>query len=119
MLSSDGERLFLRHQALDKAGRPQPERVTHLHAPDGYLSADTTTRLLWPYAPMFTSPHQGAFYDQRLRRMLFPSGRILVEGEQTIYGYGQSHYSHPRTDPGGRWSRPGVFCSWRGRAVGS
>ena len=104
VLSSDGERLFLRHQVLDKAGKPQPERVTHLHGPDGYLSGDTTSRLLWTYAPMFTSPHQGAFYDLRLSRMIFPSGRILVEGEQTIYGYGQNHYSRPRADPGGEWA---------------
>ena len=104
VLSSDGERLFMRHQVIDKAGKPQPARVTHLHGPDGYLSGDTTTRLLWTYAPMFTSPHQGAFYDRRLSRMLFPSGRILVEGEQTVYGYGQNHYGKPRADPGGQWA---------------
>ena len=85
-LSSDGERIFMRHQVLDLAGKPKPERVTHLHSPDGYLSSDTTNRLLWTYAPMYTSPHQGAFYDLRLSRMLFPSGRILVEDDDTIYG---------------------------------
>ncbi len=104
ILSSDGERIFMRHQILDLAGKAKPGRVTHLHSPDGYLSSDTTSRLVWTYAPMFTSPHQGAFYDLRLSRTLFPSGRILVEDEDTIYGFGQNHYDRLRPDPGGKWA---------------
>jgi len=104
VLSSDGERIFMRHQVLDRHGKPKPERVTHLHSPDGYLSSDTTNRLLWTYAPMYTSPHQGAFYDLRLSRVLFPSGRILVEDDDTIYGFGQNRYDRPVTDPGGQWA---------------
>jgi hypothetical protein len=104
ILSSDGQRIFLRHQAFDLAGNALAERVAHLHGADGFLSGDTTARLLWTYAPLFTSPHQGAFYDQRLSRMLFPSGRILVEGEDAIYGYGQNHYDQPHAEPGGQWA---------------
>lgn len=104
VLSSDGEHLFMRHQVLDKAGKPQTGRITHLHGPDGYLSSDTTSRLIWTYAPLYTSPHQGAFYDVRLSRTLFPSGRILVEGDNTIYGFGQNHYAKMRTDPGGTFA---------------
>lgn len=108
ILSSDGKRIFMRHHVFDAAGNPKSERVTHLHGPDGYLSADTTSRLLWTYAPMYTSPHQGAFYDARLSRMLFPSGRILVEGDDTIYGYGQNHYDRSVAEPGGQW---GLFAA--------
>lgn len=104
VLSSDGERIFMRHQVLDRQGNRKPERVTHLHSPDGYLSSDTTNRWLWTYAPMYTSPHQGAFYDLRLSRTLFPSGRILVEDEGTIYGYGQNRYDRPIAEPGGQWA---------------
>jgi len=104
ILSSDGQRIFMRHHVLDLSGVPQPERIAHLHGPDGYLSADTTSRLLWTYAPMATSPHQGAFYDGRLSRTLFPSGRILVEDDTTIYGFGQNHYNRARPDPGGQWA---------------
>jgi outer membrane protein assembly factor BamB len=104
ILSSDGERLFIRHQILDKAGKPQTGRIVHLHSPDGYLSSDTTSRLIWTYAPLYTSPHQGAFYDVRLSRVLFPSGRILVEDGDTIYGFGQNHYAKMRTDPGGTFA---------------
>ncbi len=104
ILSSDGDRLFMRHQILDKRGRPQTGRISHLHSPDGYLSADTTSRLLWTYAPLYTSPHQGAFYDLRLSRVLFPSGRILVEDDDTIYGFGQNHYTKMRTEPGGTFA---------------
>lgn len=104
ILSSDGQRIFMRHQAFDLAGNAVPERIVHLHGADGFLSWDTTTRLLWTYAPLFTSPHQGAFYDQRLSRMLFPSGRILVEGENAIYGFGQNHYGRANAEPGGQWA---------------
>jgi hypothetical protein len=104
ILSSDGQQLFMRHQILDKAGKPQAGRITHLHGPDGYLSSDTTSRLIWTYAPLYTSPHQGAFYDVRLSRVLFPSGRILVEDDDTIYGFGQNHYAKMRTDPGGTFA---------------
>jgi len=104
ILSSDDERIFMRHQVLDLAGDPKSERVPHLHGPDGYLSSETTTRLVWTYAPMYTTPHQGAFYDVRLSRMLFPSGRILVEDGNTIYGYGENRYSQPVAEPGGQWA---------------
>ena len=104
VLSSDGERLFMRHQVLDLEGNRKPDRVTHLHTPDGYLSSDTTNRWQWTYAPMYTSPHQGAFYDLRLSRTLFPSGRILVEGDDTIYGFGQNRYDRPIAEMGGQWA---------------
>lgn len=104
ILSTDGQRIFMRHQVLDMAGKPKAERVAHLHGPDGYLSSDTTSRFVWTYAPLYTSPHQGAFYDLRLSRVLFPSGRILVEDDDTIYGFGQNHYQKPIADPGGQWA---------------
>ncbi len=104
ILSSDGERIFMRHQVFDLAGHPKPERVTHLHGPDGFLSGETTNRLPWVYAPLFTSPHQGAFYDLRLSRVLFPAGRLLVEDSDTIFGYGQNRYGHLTPDPGGQWA---------------
>jgi hypothetical protein len=104
ILSSDGQRLFMRHQILDRAGKSLTGRITHLHGPDGYLSSNTTSRLVWTYAPLYTSPHQGAFYDLRLSRVLFPSGRILVEDHDTIYGFGQNHYAKMRTDPGGTFA---------------
>jgi hypothetical protein len=36
--------------------------------------------------------------------VLFPSGRILVEDADTIYGYGQNHYDKPIAEPGGQWA---------------
>ena len=104
ILSSNGQRLFMRHRVFDLSGESKQERIVHLHGADGFLSEDTTHRLLWTYAPMFTSPHQGAFYDMRLSRTLFPSGRILSEGEDTIYGFGQNHYNRMSTNSGGQWA---------------
>jgi hypothetical protein len=94
----------MRHQVLDLQGNSKQDRVPHLHSPDGFLSSDTTNRLLWTYAPMYTSPHQGAFYDLRLSRMLFPSGRMLVEDDDSIYGYGQNRYDRPVAETGGQWA---------------
>ena len=104
ILSSDGQRIFMRHQVLDLTGKPKAERVSHLHGADGYLSADTTNRLQWSYAPVYTSPHQGAFYDLRLSRVLYPSGRILIEDGNTIFGYGQNRFDKPISEPGGQWA---------------
>ncbi|MBN2450172.1 MAG: PQQ-binding-like beta-propeller repeat protein [Lentisphaeria bacterium] len=104
ILSSNGERIFLRHQVLDFEGNGKAERISHLHGPDGYLSFETTSRLLWTYAPLYSSPHQGAFYDVRLSRALFPSGRILVEDADVLYGFGQNHYDKMRVEPGGTWA---------------
>ena len=104
VLSSDGRRVFLRHQVFDLEGNRQDEPVAHLHGADGYLSDDTTSRLQWSYAPRFTSLHQGAFYDLRLSRTLYPSGRILVEDDEVIYGFGQNHYERPRPEPGGQFA---------------
>lgn len=104
ILSSDGQRLFMRHASFDLEGNLKAERLPHLHCPDGFLSSDTTNRLPWTYAPLFTSPHQGAFFDLRLSRFLFPTGRILVEDDDTIYGFGQNHYGKASTDSGGQWA---------------
>ncbi|OGV78591.1 MAG: hypothetical protein A3K19_32145 [Lentisphaerae bacterium RIFOXYB12_FULL_65_16] len=111
VLSSDGERIFMRHQILDLEGKPQKGRVPHLHTPAGFLDSDSTSRLLWTYAPVYTSPHQGAFYDQELNRAIYPSGRILVEDEDAVFGYGMNSYDTMGADlSGGPWSK------WTGRA---
>ncbi len=107
ILSSDGEQIFMRHQAfgingglewLGGSGEPL------LHGPDGFLSDVTTSRISWVYAPTFTSPNQGAFFDARLSRMLFPSGRILVEGDERIYGFGENYYEELEFKLGGDWA---------------
>lgn len=107
ILTSDGQHVFMRHQAfgIDEelkwvGASPEPR----LHSPDGFLSDVTTFRLQWIYAPTFTSLSQGAFFDSRLSRMLFPSGRILVEGDEVIYGYGDNFYEEPQFERGGDWA---------------
>ncbi len=104
VLSSNGKRIFMRHQVLDLNGERVSERIPHLHAPDGFVSADTTERIQWTYGPGFTSFHQGAFYDQRLNRTLFPTGLLLVEDEEVVYGFGQNHFDKPRAEVGGKWA---------------
>ena len=104
ILSYDGQRIYMRHQAFDLKGNPVAGNYPHLHGADGYLSSDTTSRLQWSYAPSYSSPNQGAFYDIRLSRALFPSGRILVEYADTICGFGQNHFEKIDTEPGGSFA---------------
>jgi len=104
ILSSDGSFIFMRHQVFDLAGNPQDTLIAHLHGPDGYLSYETTFRLAWTYAPLYTSTSQGAFYDNTFNRYFYPSGRILVKDDAYVYGFGQNHFDNMHPDRGGEWA---------------
>jgi hypothetical protein len=104
VLSSDGSSVFMRHQAFDLHGHAREESAAHLHSPDGFLMDDTTTRLLWTYAPHYTSLATGATRDNRLSRTVNPSGQILVEDEAFVYGFGQNFFPRPSPSEAGEWA---------------
>lgn len=111
ILSSNGESLFMRAKVFDLECNPTNEHVTHLQSPDGYLSDLSTPRLLWTYAPMYTSTHQGAHYNQDLSRVFFPSGRILIEGKEMIFGFGDNDYENISYERNRQGSRTALFAS--------
>ncbi len=98
ILSSDGERLFMRHRTFDAKGAPQPRQHVHLFSPAGYLDSTWWHRAYWVYGPSFGSGWGGW---HRVGGTV-PSGRILVAGKNDVYGFGRSVY------PGGnagQWKR--------------
>lgn len=104
VLSGDGHRIFIRHQAFDIACKPVADLVPHIHSPDGYLGDRTSTRLMWTYAPRYTSLATGATRDNRLSRTVQASGLILAEDDRFIYGYGQNFFSRPSPEEAGEWA---------------
>ncbi len=85
VLSSAGEHVFLRDRVFDLQGQPQEETVRHLYCPRGFLDDSWWHRTYWMYGTRFYS---GAGGWPRAARE-FPSGRILVVGDERIYGFGR------------------------------
>ena len=83
--SSDGKFVFLRDAVFDGQGVRQEQTVRHLYCPMGFLDGTWWHRTYWMYGTHFYS---GAGGWPRAARE-FPSGRILVFDDETIYGFGR------------------------------
>ncbi len=98
ILSTDGERLFMRHRVLSATGEPQDGTATHLFSPTGFLDSTWWHRTYWVYGGSFGSGWGGWHRTGDT----VPSGRILVLAADGIYGFGRTVY------PGGnagQWRR--------------
>ncbi|HUT33847.1 MAG TPA: PQQ-binding-like beta-propeller repeat protein [Planctomycetota bacterium] len=95
VLSSDGKFLYMRSQRLDLEGkrlevppRPATDQVgegAHLFSSIGFLDDSWFHRGYWLYGRSFTSGWGGWFRAARYA----PYGRILVVGDDAVYGYGR------------------------------
>jgi hypothetical protein len=101
ILSSDGERLYMKSQVFDKEGvrqeigphsgnsveqgSQQAGEGAHLFAPMGFVDDSWLHRSYWVYGRSFAGGHSG--YPQAGR--FAPGGRILTHDESTVYGYGR------------------------------
>ncbi|MBL7223492.1 MAG: PQQ-binding-like beta-propeller repeat protein [Candidatus Brocadiae bacterium] len=99
VLSSDGERVYMRSQVLDREGKRlalgphsgqpagqgavQRGAEAHLFAPYGFLDSEWFHRSYWVVGRSFSGGHAG--YHQAGR--FAPAGRILAADEKTVYGY--------------------------------
>lgn len=83
--SGDGEFVFLRDAVFDRQGVRQEQTVRHLYCPMGFLDGTWWHRTYWMYGTHFYS---GAGGWPRAAKE-FPSGRILVFDDETIYGFGR------------------------------
>jgi hypothetical protein len=90
VLSSDGESVFLRHRRFDLEGVEQPANVPHLYSPAGFLDDSWWHRTYWLLGTTMRSGW-GAWPDSGNR---VPAGRILVAGEQDVYGFGRFNQYH-------------------------
>ena len=101
VLSSDGQRVYMRSQEFDLAGNRQAigphsgnpvqqgsvqkGETAHLFAPMGYLDETWFHRAYWVYGRSFAGGHSG--YHQAGKYA--PAGRILVSDSENVYGFGR------------------------------
>lgn len=99
ILSSDGERIYLRSQAFEmdgtrnnlgpisgdpaEQGSSQQGEGRHLFAPMGYLDDTWFHRSYWIYGKNFAGGHSGYWQAGKFT----PGGRILCFDDETVYGY--------------------------------
>jgi outer membrane protein assembly factor BamB len=89
ILSSDGERLFMRSQAMDLEGNrlklgPAGSGFKHLFAPYGFTDDSWFHRTYWLVNDGFSGGIGG--YNNGKKN---PSGRILVSSADSVFGYGR------------------------------
>lgn len=95
VLSSDGNFIYMRHTRFDKSGVKLEPNVRHLFSPAGFVDDSWWHRTYWLYGTDMESGW-GAWGTAGNQN---PSGRLLVVGENTIYGFGRleqydTHGSH-------------------------
>jgi outer membrane protein assembly factor BamB len=83
----DGNRLEIGPNSGDFATQASKQRGTgsHLFAPMGFLDDTWFHRSYWVLGQSFAGGHGGYFQAGRFA----PSGRILVQGDGYVYGYGR------------------------------
>jgi outer membrane protein assembly factor BamB len=101
ILSSDGEHVFMKSQKFDfegnrleigpnsgdfaKQASKQRGPDAHIFAPMGFLDDTWFHRSYWVLGQSFAGGHGGYYQAGRFA----PSGRILVNGNGYVYGYGR------------------------------
>lgn len=101
ILSSDDESIFMKSQRFDMEGNrleigpnsgdfPKQASVqrgknAHLFAPMGFLDETWFHRSYWVLGQSFAGGHAGYFQAGKFA----PSGRLLVNGDGYVYGYGR------------------------------
>ena len=88
ILSAQHDSIFMRHQRFDREGQPQAETLPHLHSPAGFLDDSWWHRTYWVVG---TEMHSGWGGWPTLGTQV-PSGRLLVLGQDTVYGFGRDRY---------------------------
>jgi outer membrane protein assembly factor BamB len=89
ILSSDGERLYMRSQVMDLEGKrlklgPANTGFHHLFTPYGFTDDSWFHRIYWVYGDGFQGGVGG--YGNGTK---FPAGRILVNNDNTVFGFGR------------------------------
>ncbi len=95
ILSSDGQRLYMRSQAIGMDGKrgdltataahDQGGEQAHLICSSGYLDSNWFHRAYWVFGRGYGTGHNGWFRAGRFA----PAGRLLVFDDQNIFGYGR------------------------------
>ena len=88
VLATDGSSLFMRHMRFDMKGNPLPQDVDHLYSPAGFLDDTWWHRTYWQIGTMMGTGY-GGWATVGNRRI---SGRLLVGGEDRVFGFGRKAY---------------------------
>ena len=88
VLSCDGKHVFMRHWALNQAGKSIKQDVDHLFSVTGFLDTSWFRRTYWIYGRMYVSGAQGWARTGNTR----PTGRILSIDDDRIFGFGRDYY---------------------------
>lgn len=89
ILSSQDGLVFMRHRTFDKESLSQRAPAPHLYSPTGYLDDNWWHRTYWVYGEDTKSGYGGWWQSGNK----LPAGRILVVGEDAVYGYGRNFYA--------------------------
>jgi len=85
VLVCTGEDLFLRDRRMDLSGRELPADVPHLYSPVGFLDDNWWHRTYWIYGTQTFGRAAG----WHVVGNHVPSGRIMVQDENTLFGFGR------------------------------
>lgn len=89
ILSSQEGLVFMRHRTFDKESLSQRAPAPHLYSPTGYLDDNWWHRTYWVYGEDTKSGYGGWWQSGNK----LPAGRILVVGEDAVYGFGRNFYA--------------------------
>jgi len=93
VLVCTGDELFLRDRRMDLSGRELPAEVPHLYSPVGFLDDNWWHRTYWIYGTQTFGRAAG----WHVVANHVPSGRIMVQDEDTVFGFGRINVrSHDR-----------------------
>jgi len=110
ILSSDGQRIYMRSQAFDLAGKrlrmgpredsPQEGTLqggpeTHLFCPTGYLDDTWFHRTYWLYGSTWGSGWNGYYVAGKYA----PAGKIMSVGDDQVYVFGRQPQYYKWTTP--------------------
>ena len=90
ILTGDGESVYLKYFAFDRAGKKTQEANSHLFAIAGLLGEEWFVRSYW----IVGKGKPGAGWSGWARAAgAFPAGRILCFNKDAVYGYGRTTVS--------------------------
>ncbi|MEZ5384182.1 MAG: PQQ-binding-like beta-propeller repeat protein [Prosthecobacter sp.] len=89
ILSSQDGMVFMRHRTFDKESLSQRAPAPHLYSPTGYLDDNWWHRTYWVYGEDTKSGYGGWWQSGNK----LPAGRILVVGDDAVYGFGRNFYA--------------------------
>jgi outer membrane protein assembly factor BamB len=91
ILSTSGDRVFMGWTCFDTEGRLRDVLEPHVFSTTGFLDDSWWHRTYWQYGSWM----RGGFGGWPRAARQKPAGRLLVAGDDYIFGFGRSHY-----DPG-------------------